>query len=103
MGIVVDERLARTSPCICYQLKDMCDDPERCPDNFLCFSHGIIGALSNYQDRVYCKDYLIRKSPGIEHRIKKFKLWGKIADVCLEEDDFLDCVIREARRLKKYH
>ena len=103
MGLIIRKELAEITPCTCYPISRACGDPSKCPEDYICFSKGVIGALDDIQDLKLCSDYIIVGSSRLEERADKFKLWGKIADVCLEEDDFLDCVIREARRLKKYH
>jgi len=68
-GIVVDPDLASKTPCVCVKI----DDKE------LCWSPGIIGALS-YSQRgplgqpgPYCPTKKYETSPRIEERIKRFR------------------------------
>ena len=97
MGIVVDPVLARTSGCTCYKIGE-----EETPENLMCFSQGIIGTLSDQQDRKFC-ERKTTKGPTKEFskHIKKFEQMGKIMDVCAEkkEEDFPECVKREAEKL----
>jgi len=98
MGILVDEVLARTSPCTCYKI----GEPET-PENIMCFSRGIIGTLSDPQDRKYCERKKVKApTERFSKHIKKFEQMGKIMDVCAEkeEEDFPSCVEREAKKLR---
>lgn len=62
-GIVVDEEKARTTPCKCVKLdgKD------------LCWSHGIIGMLSQSQVKLYCPQKIYENRPEFVKHLKEFK------------------------------
>ncbi len=63
-GIVINEERARTTPCVCYDLGK----------KKLCFSRGIIGALSEEQIKEYCKAGIEHKtSEKLLERIERFK------------------------------
>lgn len=55
MGKVVNETRALLSVCTCYQVGET-----KYPEDLMCYSDGIIGTLSNRQDRNYCPDKDIR-------------------------------------------
>lgn len=102
MGIVVNPEKAKSGICTCYVF----GDPEK-PEDRLCFVPGIIGALSDEQERQYCfdgqKPTLLPATKKQAERIKRFRIIGEIMDVCLEssEEDFLGCIERMVERLKK--
>lgn len=94
MGFVVEPKEARTEPCKCYKY-----DTE-----LLCFSDGIMGALSDAQEKKYCKEKMIRKTTKEQMgQVTKFKKWGKIANICFEEEveNTWDCIIKQAKKIKK--
>jgi hypothetical protein len=62
-GIVVNEALAKSSPCRCATL----DGSE------LCFSRGIVGALDKGEKKLYCPTKTYFESAGLTERLKKFK------------------------------
>ncbi|TDX48836.1 hypothetical protein [Orenia marismortui] len=98
MGIVVDSKKAKKSPCKCI----ITGDPNK-PEDRLCFSKGIVGALSDEQELEYCTDILaIETSKKFADRINRFRTLGDILDICLEseEKDFLGCIESQARNLK---
>ena len=70
-GIVVDESVAKATPCTVYKV----DTTE------MAFSKGIIGTLSKEQIQAYCPTK-IYKTEGIARRVKTFK---EIAKQCSEE------------------
>lgn len=88
MGIVINEKEARESKCMCYKL-----DGED-----LCWSRGVIGALSDKQETLYCnpKEYK-NSSPRIKERYKKFI---KVVEKCkgLHLPEFLKCMSKEAEK-----
>jgi len=69
-GIVVDEELAKATPCKCYAIDEKTE---------ICFSPGIIGSLSKAQrgppdqPGPYCPTKIHQSSPALESRIKGFK------------------------------
>lgn len=72
-GVVVDEALAMISPCSCIEYR---------PGKKLCFSKGIIGALSDEQESVYCSTMVEMKSPGLEKRLDN---WMEAVKTCKAE------------------
>ena len=70
-GIVVDEGVAKATPCTVYKV----DETE------MAFSKGVIGALSKGQIEAFCPAK-IYKTEGIARRVKTFK---EIAKSCSEE------------------
>lgn len=83
MGILIDEGKAATSPCTCFRIEPRGPDV---PNNLLCFSPGIVGALSDKQDKQFCAILNIKESRGLQERFKRFKELGAINDVCLEKE-----------------
>jgi hypothetical protein len=67
-GIVVDEALAKASPCRCYDIDG----------KLMCFSKGIIGTLDQAQIDLYCKEKQVVRE-GIAKRVAKFR---EAAEVC---------------------
>lgn len=67
-GIVIDEELARKTPCTCYKVT--------LPDGrevLLCWSKGVIGMLSKDQIEKYCPEKIIKNAPEkLRKRIEKF-------------------------------
>jgi len=62
-GLVIDEFIARASPCNCFTYKG----------KDLCWSKGIIGMLANEQQDIYCvagKSY--KEQPKLVERYSKF-------------------------------
>lgn len=72
-GIVVNEAVAKTSPCRCIEYR---------PGEKLCFSKGIVGALSDEQEKIYCPTVEELVSPGLEERLKG---WMAAVGVCKAE------------------
>lgn len=67
-GIVVNPDIAGKTPCTCY-------------DN-ICFSKGIIGALSPSEREAYCKEIVQGTSPRMKARLVK---WDDAKTVCKEK------------------
>jgi len=92
-GIVVDEAVAKATPCICYDVDG----------KLMCFSKGIIGTLDQGQIEAYCPEKKIVKE-GIARRVAKFR---EAAEVCKLEikdipkgerlEPWLKCMGRELR------
>lgn len=77
MGIIIDTELAGKSTCTCHAI-----GPTDEPEDIICFSPGIIGTLSNKQDREFCKTKIIIRDNGIKKRVEKFR---DASDVCEKE------------------
>ena len=92
-GIVVNEAVAMASPCRCIEYR---------PRKKLCFSKGIIGALSDEQERIYCPTTEKLESPGLEKRLRG---WMGAVETCKAEiatipkgerlEPWLGCMSRE--------
>jgi len=72
-GIVVDEAKAKATPCRCYEYKS---------GKKLFFSPGVVGALSDEQETLFCKTVIPLESPGIERRMEN---WGEAVKTCKAE------------------
>jgi len=72
-GVVVNEAVAMASPCRCIEYR---------PGKKLCFSRGVVGALSDEQEKVYCPTTVPLESPGLEKRLKG---WMESVEVCKAE------------------
>jgi len=94
-GIVVNEATAMVSPCRCIEYR---------PGKKLCFSKGIIGALSDEQEAIYCPVTEELESPGLEKRLKD---WMDAVETCKAEiapipkgerlEPWLSCMSRELK------
>lgn len=62
-GIVVNPEVAKATSCTCYRLDG----------KFMCFSKGIIGALSQEQKKIYCPTIVEKESPALKERIRRFR------------------------------
>lgn len=92
-GIVVNEAIAKTSPCRCIEYR---------LGKKLCFSKGIVGALSDEQEAIYCPAVEELVSPGLEKRLKG---WMESVETCKAEiasipkgerlEPWLGCMSRE--------
>jgi len=72
-GILVNEERARRTPCKCVEYK---------PGKKLCWSPGIIGALTDEQEATYCPTTLAIERPGTVSRMEK---WQEAVDTCKAE------------------
>jgi len=94
-GIVVNEATAMASPCRCVEYR---------PGKKLCFSRGIIGALSDEQETIYCPITEKLESLGLEKRLKD---WMDAVETCKAEiapipkgerlEPWLSCMSRELK------
>ena len=62
-GIVIRPTIAKETACTCFDL-----DGED-----LCFSKGVIGALTNEQEIKYCPIKVHRESEKLSRRVNKFR------------------------------
>lgn len=62
-AIVVNEALAKATPCECTKV----DDSE------ICFSKGCVGGLSEADKLLYCNPKVYVERPALAERIRKFK------------------------------
>lgn len=99
-GIVVDEVRAKATPCRCVEYKS---------GTKLCWSKGVIGGLSDEQEKIYCPTVEKLESPGMERRLKGWMGSVKICKAEIEPipegqrlEPWLHCMSRElrARRIK---
>jgi len=87
-GVVIDADVAARTPCKCY-------------DN-VCFSRGIVGALSESQREAYCPTTEHVTSPGMTKRLEH---WQEAVNTCKAEiskyekgerlEPWLECMGRE--------
>jgi len=64
MGIVVNEQEAKSTSCKCFKLSDK---------ELLCFSKGIVGALSDEQEKQYCtRRFIVKDNKALKNHILKF-------------------------------
>lgn len=102
MAIIANEIKAKTSPCTCYLIHP---DKPPTPDNLLCFSEGMIGTLTDAQDKEYCTKRIVREaSQEYQNHIQKFSLIGKIMKKCgniKDNNEFLACIVEETEKLKE--
>ncbi len=94
-GVVVNEATAMASSCRCIEYR---------PGKKLCFSKGIIGALSDEQEAIYCSVTEELESPGLEKRLKD---WMDAVETCKAEiapipkgerlEPWLSCMSRELK------
>jgi len=94
-GIVVNEATAMASSCRCIEYR---------PGKKLCFSKGIIGALSDEQEAIYCPVTEELESPGLEKHLKD---WMDAVETCKAEiapilkgerlEPWLSCMSRELK------
>ncbi len=94
-GIVVNEAIAMATPCRCIEYR---------PGKKLCFSKGIVGALSDEQEKLYCPVTEKLESLGLEKRLAG---WMEAVDTCKAEiahipkgerlEPWLSCMSRELR------
>lgn len=87
-GIIIDEAKARSSPCHCVTY-----DKEK----KLCFSPGIVGGLTDEQEKVYCPTTEEVEAPGLRKRLVD---WQGSVKVCKTEMPPTDGIIRLETYLK---
>lgn len=95
-GIVVDELKARATPCKYV---------EYAPGKRIAWSPGIVGALTDEQERLYCPSWVRLERPGVVRRLRN---WQEAVDTCKAEiaglaerherlETFLGCMSRELK------
>lgn len=95
MGLVVDEVIAKNSPCKCYVIPSRHGDIDH--KELLCWSKGIIGALTDWQETIYCPDKeIIEDGKKLKRHIIEF---SEAIAKCkgLPFTDFIECVKRELK------
>ncbi len=63
-GIVVNEAKAKATPCHCVEYK---------PEKYWCTSPGVVGALTDEQEKIYCNPREIVERPAIKERMVKWQ------------------------------
>jgi len=81
-GIVLDEVKARATSCECVEYK---------PGKFWCTSKGVVGALSDEQEKIYCNPRVMVEKPGIKERMAK---WAESVEICRAQLPPIDGQIR---------
>jgi len=66
-GIVIDEAKARATPCSCVK------------DSHLCISPGIVGSLTDEQQKTYCNPMEVISCPNIKEKMTK---WAESVEIC---------------------
>ncbi|GAI08309.1 unnamed protein product [marine sediment metagenome] len=94
-GIVIDEERAKATSCECVEYK---------PDKFWCTSKGVVGALTDEQERIYCNPRIMVEKPALKERLKGF---AEAVEVCKAEmpptdgrtrlEVYLKCMSRELK------
>ena len=88
MAILVDEEIAKHSPCTCY----VYDNGKK-----ICYSIGAIGVLSDEQEREFCKEQIVKGDlpPQMQERMDIF---AHAVEVCKDTyremgyDNYWDCI-----------
>lgn len=90
-GIVVDEGIARATPCECLEL-DGAED---------CYSKGVIGGLDAGQKALFCNPRVAREaSPAQRERVEMFRSCGQAVKSLPKGErlePFFSCIDREQR------
>lgn len=90
-GIVVDEGVARATPCECLEL----DGAEEC------FSKGVVGGLDEGQKALYCNPRVTRPaSPEQRERVALFESCGRQVKALPKGErlaPFFSCIDKEQR------
>lgn len=77
MGLVVDEKLAEISGCVCHAI-----GPTDEPKDLMCFSPGVIGTLTDRQDIEFCKaGKLIIRDDKIKDRVERFRRASQVCKI----------------------
>jgi len=90
-GVVVNPEVARNTACTCYTFKTAKGGTGR-----LCFSKGIIGALTEDQIKQYCPVTVdVDRGSPLSERVEKFSRAAH--EVCAGKPlpEFLECMSRE--------
>jgi len=95
-AIIVNEGVARATPCKCYPIGD---------GKKLCFSKGAIGALDQEQRKLYCTEEIDLPDGGIAERVKEFREAAKVCKAEIENlpkgerlDKWLTCMGTELEK-----
>lgn len=131
-GIVVDEAKARATSCECVEYKPakyiavdnafnranypeeigkVYDSPpsyvavEKVEGKYWCTSKGIVGALTDEQEKVYCNPRVMVEKPGMKERMVK---WAEAVEICRAQlpptdgrtrlEIYLDCMSKELKK-----
>ena len=94
-GVVLDEEKAKATPCHCVEYK---------PGKFWCTSPGVVGALTDEQEKVYCNPMEMVEKPRLKERLTSF---AEAVDTCKAEmpptdgrtrlEIYLTCMSRELK------
>lgn len=95
-GIVVDEGKAREGDCHCIPLGD---------SSQLCYSGGVVGALSRDQEQLYCTTFQTKEvSEALQRRTRILRdatiiCQGQVQNLKPEErlEPFMQCLVKEAK------
>jgi len=95
-GIVVDEAKAKATSCECVEYK---------PGKYWCTSKGVIGVLTDGQERIFCNPREIVDRPDMKEKLTK---WVDAVGICRAQlpptdgrtrlEVYLDCMSRELKK-----
>ena len=96
-GIVVDEGKAREGDCNCIPLGEK---------SRLCYSHGVVGALSQDQEHLYCVTFNEKQaSPALVERTRILRDATVLCQSSVHNlpenerlEPFMQCLVREAKK-----
>ena len=97
MAIIVDDEIAKHSPCTCY----VYDNGKK-----ICYSIGAIGVLSDEQEKQFCKEQIVKGDlpPQMQERMDTF---AHAVEVCKDTyremgyDNYWDCIRVHTENKKK--
>ena len=79
-GFVVHEDIAKSTPCTCYEYEIHGEKKQ------LCWSPGVVGTLSDEQEKLYCPDKNVKPiSHELQERLRHI---GEIARRCRKGMEF---------------
>jgi len=75
MAIVLNEEIAKSSPCVCYNYDG----------NEICWTAGCVGILTDEQEKKYCKEKISKGeiSPKLKQSMNRF---AHAVEIC--KDDY---------------
>lgn len=92
-GIVLDEERAKATSCECVEYK---------PEKYWCTSKGVVGALTDEQEKLYCNPMVMVEKPALKERLTSF---GEAVEYCRAQlpptdgrtrlEVYLDCMSKE--------
>jgi len=97
MAFVLDEEIAKTSPCTCYEYDG----------KYICWSHACIGTLTDEQEKMFCNPRIVKGEVSEKTR-ERWKQFSEMAEYCSvlvsiypkgkRLIPYLECISREAKK-----